>query len=90
MHRGESKCGDLSGLGFSKVSIIKSKIIVIPIFLAHLECKYFLVFSVDLDQGVLIINYSMTARVVDNGEVVEDTKEHRKRFDVVLQYDEIG
>ena len=37
------------------------------------------IFAVDLEEGVIIINYSMTARVVDNGEVVEDTKEHRKR-----------
>jgi len=36
--------------------------------------------EVDLDGGVLIINYSMTARVVDNGEVIEDTKELRKRI----------
>ena len=35
---------------------------------------------VDLDEGDLIINYSVTARVVDDGEVVEDTKELCKRY----------
>ena len=34
----------------------------------------------DLDEGDLIINYSVTARVVDDGEVVEDTKELCKRY----------
>ena len=69
--------GWLQHMHFLFSHFIASSLIRLSIHLAN-ECIF--VSLVDLDGGVLIINYSMTARVVDNGEVIEDTKELRKRF----------
>lgn len=96
MHRLESKCVGLLDLDFWKVDaymhFLLSYFIASSLarLLTYLTYKRITVSLVDLDGGVLIINYSMTARVVDNGEVIEDTKELRKRLYLLLQNKGIG